>query len=116
MNQGIAPEPSPSVTRPGGGGSSRTVALVGVGFIADYHMEILRGLPDVQVIAACDPQRARLDAFCDRWGISQRTTSLSELAAIRPDVAHVLVPPAIHHQVAKSLLESGIAVHLEKPM
>jgi predicted dehydrogenase/nucleoside-diphosphate-sugar epimerase len=93
------------------------VAIIGAGFIADYHMEILRETPRVEVVVACDPSAGRLKAFAARWGIPRLASSVDDLlTGARPDVAHVLVPPAHHYRVAKQLLEAGVHVLLEKPM
>jgi predicted dehydrogenase/nucleoside-diphosphate-sugar epimerase len=100
-----------------GHGAPLRVAIVGAGFIADYHMEILRELPHVDVVAACDPSAARLQAFADRWNVKQLVASVDELLEkSRFDVAHVLVPPAHHFAIAKQLLDAHVHVLLEKPM
>jgi predicted dehydrogenase/nucleoside-diphosphate-sugar epimerase len=93
------------------------VAIIGTGFIADYHVEILRNVQGVKIAAACDPDAARLNSFCDRWSIARRARSIDELLAEdRPDAAHVLVPPALHVEATRKLLDAGVHVLLEKPM
>jgi predicted dehydrogenase len=93
------------------------VALAGAGFIADYHLEILREIPGVEVVGICDPNSARREQVADRWKIVTRTHSVEELLSqSKPDVVHVLVPPSLHYEVGKQLVECGIHVLLEKPM
>jgi predicted dehydrogenase/nucleoside-diphosphate-sugar epimerase len=93
------------------------VAIVGAGYIAPYHLEVLRHLDRVDIVAACDPDRARLDDFCTRWRIPVAATSLGDLLRrCRPDVVHVLVPPPFHFDVAREALAAGLSVLLEKPM
>jgi predicted dehydrogenase/nucleoside-diphosphate-sugar epimerase len=93
------------------------VAIVGAGYIAPYHLEVLRHLDSADVVAACDPDRARLDDLCSQWHIPVAATSLVDLLErCQPDVVHVLVPPPFHFDVAREALAAGLHVLLEKPM
>jgi len=93
------------------------VALVGAGFIADFHLEILKRLEGVTVVAVGDVDGARAAALAKRHGVAQSFASLAELIEkAKPDVAHVVVPPDLHASVARELLEAGVGVFLEKPM
>jgi predicted dehydrogenase/nucleoside-diphosphate-sugar epimerase len=91
------------------------VALVGAGFIADFHLEILAPLEEVEVVAVVDPAVGRARALADRWGVPEARASIEELPALEVDVAHVLVPPDLHAAVVRRLLELGVGVHAEKP-
>jgi predicted dehydrogenase/nucleoside-diphosphate-sugar epimerase len=93
------------------------VALVGAGYIADFHLEILRRLDGVEVVGVADVDAARAAALAKRHGVAASFGSVAELVArSKPDVAHVLVPPDLHASVARELLLAGIGVFLEKPM
>ncbi len=93
------------------------VAVVGAGFIADYHLQVLKGLPGVEVIALVDVDRARAEALARKHGVVRVHASIAEMvAAGKPDVAHALVPPQRHVDVATELLEAGVGVFLEKPL
>lgn len=108
----IGPAAAPRVV-----GSPIKAAIIGTGFIADYHAEVLRGMRDVELAAACDPHAGRLEEFGARWNVKALLSSIDALVASGGvDVAHVLVPPALHVQAAKPLLAAGIHVLLEKPM
>ncbi len=93
------------------------VAVVGAGYIAGYHVEALRTLDCVQVVGACDPDAARLDALCRRWNIPHGASSLADLVQdCRPDAVHLLVPPQYHAELAEEALQAGVHVLVEKPM
>jgi predicted dehydrogenase/nucleoside-diphosphate-sugar epimerase len=92
------------------------VALIGAGFIADFHMEILDGLPDVQVVAICDPVLDRARDLAEKWKVQYATTDLKELSRWKVQVAHLLAPPDLHYDLAKEIMELGIGVFMEKPM
>jgi predicted dehydrogenase/nucleoside-diphosphate-sugar epimerase len=93
------------------------VAIVGAGYIATYHLAVLRQLGGVDVVGACDPSQDRLDALCNEWQIPNRAGSLVELLGVcKPRVVHILVPPAFHYEVTRQALELGLHVLVEKPM
>jgi nucleoside-diphosphate-sugar epimerase/predicted dehydrogenase len=110
-----APAPSPVVTVPPSG--QVPVAVLGAGYIAGYHLDILRGLKGVEVVGACDPDAGRLDALCRQWNVPHRGRTLAELMEhCRPAAVHVLVPPPLHHAVTGEALRAGVNVLVEKPM
>lgn len=92
------------------------VALVGAGFIADFHLEALAETPNVRVVCVCDPDRARAEAVARRFGVERVATSVGELAAVGVQVAHVLAPPDRHTELVRELLEAGIGCFVEKPL
>jgi predicted dehydrogenase len=93
------------------------IALVGAGFIADYHLGGLQGIPEaeVRVIASRTPQRAA--DLARRFGVPEATGDVA--AAIRrPDVDAVLIttPDDSHEALAIEALSAGRSVLLQKPM
>lgn len=92
------------------------VALVGAGFIADFHLEILSKLEHVEVVAVCDPVLERASALADKWGVPAAVAALSELPEHGAQVAHLLAPPDLHLRLTRELLELGLGVYVEKPM
>lgn len=91
------------------------VALVGAGYVARFHLEILAELPGVEAVAIADLDRDRAADAARHWGVPHAVTSVAELPALGVEVAHVLTPPDQHVAVARQLLELGIGVLLEKP-
>jgi predicted dehydrogenase/nucleoside-diphosphate-sugar epimerase len=110
-----APMTHPSSNAPKGSAPTR-VAVVGAGFIADFHLEILKDTPGVLVVSVCDADLPRAESAARRFGVSGAVGSLSELSADEVDVAHVLVPPHLHVAVCAQLLQQGIGVLVEKPL
>jgi predicted dehydrogenase/nucleoside-diphosphate-sugar epimerase len=98
-------------------GGRVAVVLAGAGFIADTHLAALRNLGGTQVVGVCDPNEERCEALRRQWGIPHAARSLGELLrGCKPDVVHVLVPPAGHVEVARQALEAGAHVFVEKPL
>lgn len=93
-------------------------ALIGAGFISSSHIEALKaGAPGAKLAAIVDRNLALAEAQARRWKIPKVFPDVESLiAAGVADVAHVLVPPDAHAQIARQLLESGLNVFLEKPM
>jgi predicted dehydrogenase/nucleoside-diphosphate-sugar epimerase len=97
--------------------SVRRVALVGAGYIADWHAQGLRSVEGVELVAVCDRALARAEALAAKFGVAQVYGSLEEmLAAERLDAVHVLLPPDLHFEAALAALKAGVNVFLEKPM
>jgi predicted dehydrogenase/nucleoside-diphosphate-sugar epimerase len=96
------------------------VAFVGTGFIADWHLKSLRALKRPELVAVCDKNTVRAESFAERSGAPTRPAVYGDLDTMLSreslDAVHVLVPPEIHHRVAKPILEKGVSAFLEKPM
>jgi predicted dehydrogenase/nucleoside-diphosphate-sugar epimerase len=126
MNDRIPPsEPgnasSPS-SRPGSGGGKRRVALLGAGYIADWHAQALKSVDGVELVAVCDRFAAKAEALARKFGVAKVYGSLDEMLAAdeanpeKLDAVHILTPPDKHFEAARRVLEAGINVLLEKPM
>src|SRR5215471_16304727 len=93
------------------------VAIVGAGYISDFHARGIRALPNVELVGVCDANLRRARSFADQWRLPKAFDSLeSMLADEQIDAVHVLAPPDVHFSVAKSILNAGTNVFLEKPM
>jgi predicted dehydrogenase/nucleoside-diphosphate-sugar epimerase len=101
-------QPAKAVTR---------VALLGAGYIADWHAQSLRTVAGVELVAACDRALGKAQALANKFNIPKVYGSLEEmLAAESLDAVHVLLPPNLHFDAARTLLQAGVDVFLEKPM
>jgi predicted dehydrogenase len=92
------------------------VALVGCGRIAHVHCAYLQQVPEVELVGACDIQRPSREQLTARWQVPTYVDVDELLSAARPDVVHVLTPPATHASLAVQLLAAGLHVLVEKPM
>ncbi len=106
--QAILPRSGPQLVR---------AAIVGTGYIAEFHARAIRAAQGVQLVSVCDANLRSAQSFAAAWGVAAAFDSLeSMLQDQRLDSVHVLVPPDLHHSLAKLALQSGIHVFLEKPM
>ncbi len=95
---------------------SRKVGLLGAGYILDAHAQALARIPRLQIRAVCDAVRSRALRAAARYGAPDVYASLEDLARSDCEVVHVLLPPPLHLSAARTLLEAGKSVFLEKPM
>lgn len=92
------------------------VGLLGAGFIVDAHAKGLKTHPGVEIAAVCDRSRERAEQAAQAYGIPNVYTALDDMLKSELDVVHVLLPPDLHIDVTRQILEAGVSVFLEKPM
>src|SRR5690606_28506469 len=84
--------------------------------ISDLHIEGIRATGG-EVVAVADVDEGLAAAKAERHGIPRSFGSVpAMLAAVEPDVVHVLTPPATHAEVAVASLQAGAHVYVEKPL
>ncbi len=94
------------------------LAVVGTGGIAHLHAEQLREhcAGRIELVAAVDPDTARLDAFKEKFGVANGYASIEELLAAETlDLVDLCTPPVAHAPGAIAALEAGVGVVCEKP-
>jgi predicted dehydrogenase len=97
------------------------VAVVGVGVFGRNHARVYKELEQqgepVRLVGVVDPQLDRADAVAREFGcrafgsVAQMLTTHSEVRA-----ASVAAPTVHHLEVARSLMEAGVDVLIEKPL
>ena len=93
------------------------IAIVGCGKIADAHVEEIRKISSVQLVAACDLEPIMAEQLAVRFAIPRRYSDLAGmLETERPDVLHITTPPQSHLALARQAFEAGCHVFLEKPV
>ncbi len=98
--------------------SSRVkIGIVGAKFAAELHATAYGRCSDAEVVAVCDLDQARVEAFAERFGIPKRYTDYRQMLA-DPEVQLVslCLPNFLHHEVALAAAEAGKDVVCEKPL
>lgn len=92
------------------------VAIIGCGKIADAHASQIQRIPGCEIVGVCDREPLMARQLYERFPVKAYFSDVAELLdKAKPDVVHVTTPPQSHYDVAKSCLESGCHVYLEKP-
>ncbi|MER5576550.1 Gfo/Idh/MocA family protein [Streptomyces massasporeus] len=103
-----------------GSPARRRVAVVGTGaIVSGSHLPALRAHSDrVELVAAVDVDRERLDAFRELAGaqVAGFTSVDAMLDAVRPDLVLIGTPPSLHRDQTVAALKAGAWVLCEKPL
>jgi predicted dehydrogenase/nucleoside-diphosphate-sugar epimerase len=91
------------------------IGLVGAGYIAKWHAEVLAGIPDVDLVAVCDPALSLAQGLAQAHGISAYASLSDMMAQSACDAVHILTPPHLHKPLALEALALGAHVLVEKP-
>ena len=90
---------------------------MGLGAISFEHIEKVQLVDGAEIAAICDLDPLVTAAVAERYGIEPAFTDLARmLAESRPDVVHVLTPPATHLPIARQALDAGAHLLVEKPI
>ena len=89
-------------------------AVIGVGYLGQFHAEKYAGLPNVDLVAVVDIDGKRSSEIAAKLGV----TGFSDYRAIigKVDAVSIAVPTLFHFEVAKYFLENGVHILLEKPI
>ncbi|MGA2115963.1 MAG: NAD-dependent epimerase/dehydratase family protein [Bryobacteraceae bacterium] len=109
-------EPSRAQTRAARPNRRIRAAIVGAGYVANHHLRALRGLPFVDIVGIADQDAARAAQAAVNFSKVVAYGNLADMLASKPDVVHVLTPPASHCALTVEALEMGCHVFVEKPM
>lgn len=94
------------------------IGLAGTGWVAHQHMAGIAAVASdvTTVTAACDPNVATRDAFCDRFDVRGRYDTATEMIESGVvDAILLLTPPAVRSEVIRPALDRGVHVLVEKP-
>ena len=94
------------------------VGIIGTGGISHNHMAGYRTIADkCDVVAACDIDENKLNAYCDRYGIESRYTDYNVMMqAEKLDCVSVCTWNSAHKGATIAALRGGANVLCEKPM
>lgn len=89
-------------------------AVVGVGYLGKFHADKFAALPNSNLIGVCDSDKSR----CDEVASLLNTTAFYDYHELvgKVDAVSIAVPTALHYKIAKTFLEAGVHVLLEKPI
>lgn len=95
------------------------VGIIGTGWIAESHVQALKEMPDVDIVAGADLIEGKAEKFFQRYGVENVRCYPNHKAMIDAeelDAVCVCTYNATHKECTVYALEKGINVMLEKPM
>lgn len=92
-------------------------AVIGTGFMGRVHLEALRRVEHVDVIAVVGRQMGPAEKLAEGYGVPQAFDSYDALLKNPElDAVHVCTPNASHYPIVKAALKAGKNVLCEKPV
>lgn len=96
--------------------SPTQVAIIGTGYIADFHAKAIARAADAQLVAVIDANVKVAEAFGANWGVPAFASLDAAMAKHAIDAVHVLVPPDLHYPLSVQAIDAGLHLMVEKPM
>ena len=92
-------------------------AVLGSGFMGAAHVEGLRRVPGVEVVAISSIDRPKAEELCDHFAIPTLYDDWEEILS-NPEIeaVHNCTPNNLHFEINKALLQAGKHVLSEKPL
>jgi predicted dehydrogenase len=92
------------------------VAIIGCGKIADSHASQIGRIKGCEIVGVYDREPLMAQQLAKRFPIKKAFSSLTQLLdEARPDVVHITTPPQGHFDLARTCLEYGCHIYVEKP-
>ncbi len=94
--------------------SKLRAAVVGVGYLGNFHVQKYLALPDVTLVGVADTDPDRVAEVAAKHGVPGHTDYRELLGDI--DLISIVTPPATHFRIAHDALSAGVHVLVEKPV
>ncbi|MBR3640637.1 MAG: Gfo/Idh/MocA family oxidoreductase [Oscillibacter sp.] len=83
------------------------LAVVGCGAFCEHFVPLFRLHPLVERLTLCDRNDDKLDRFCSRFGVEERTTSYEEVLNGDYDAVALFTQPWLHASMTLDALRAG---------
>lgn len=92
------------------------MAIVGCGYVATSYLESLDHHPELSLVAVCDRDPTRREAFARHYGVEAFADIDALLAGCDADLVLNLTNPRDHYDITAACLNAGRHVYSEKPL
>ena len=89
---------------------------VGCGFFSRIQMESWQRVTNAQMVAACDLDQAKAQAFCKDFGMTAYTDLDAMIEREQPDFVDVATRPSTHVPLVEKIAARKLPVLCQKPM
>lgn len=94
--------------------SALRTAVIGVGYLGNFHAQKYAALQDVELVGVVDNDLTRAAEIANALGTSAYSDHRELIGLV--DAVSVVVPTQYHHRVARDFLAAGVHVLIEKPI
>ena len=92
------------------------VGVAGLGFIGPAHIEALRRIPGIEVVAVLESSAELAKQKAEQLGIARYFGNYTDFIKQEFDCVHICTPNYLHFEMAKEALLAGKHVVCEKPL
>lgn len=93
------------------------VGIIGMGMIGTQHLDALRRIPEVEIVAICATDAEKVRGLAARHGIPWAGTSYQALIDEGgAEVIHNCTPTVLHTAVNRAAISAGKHLYAEKPL
>ncbi|WP_413570116.1 Gfo/Idh/MocA family protein [Bdellovibrio sp. HCB117] len=89
-------------------------AVIGVGYLGNFHAQKYKNNPHVELVGVCDHFPAQADKIAAELGVKSFHRPQDLLGQV--DLVTVAASTLSHYEVAKTFLQNGVHVNVEKPI
>ena len=99
-------------------GKKLRIAMIGCGGISEIQLDVLKEMPDVEIVAGVDTRPERLKVMEEKYGVKQLYSDWKKmLKEVKPDAVAICTPNGLHAPRFASMPPTPAAhVITEKPM
>ncbi|MSR15837.1 MAG: Gfo/Idh/MocA family oxidoreductase [Gammaproteobacteria bacterium] len=89
-------------------------AVIGVGYLGNFHVQKYLAQPDLEVIGIVDANPVRLAEIAAKYRVRAYLDVADLIGNV--DLVSIVTPPQHHFEAARQCLEAGVHVLVEKPV
>ena len=90
------------------------IGVLGAGHLGKIHLNILKDLPDFELVGFYDPDEQKSLEAVEKFGIKRYSSENELIAAV--DVVDIVTPTLDHMKCAESAIKQSRHVFIEKPL
>lgn len=92
------------------------IGFIGVGNIAQFHLDRLQQIEEAEIVGLCDIDLERAEAAQDKFGGAAYADYQEMLEGERLDAVYICVPPFAHRDQELRAIGRGIHLYVETPI
>lgn len=92
------------------------IGIVGTGWFSKVHADLLAGMEDVKLVAACGSSKEKGEELAGTYGAAGYGDIHDMLENHELDAVYICVPPQAHGTIERALIRRDIPFFIEKPL